>query len=64
MAIINKKTIKLELKKEKSKISSEALNIFINNQEIEIKKQLKILTRNAKLSGRKTIHPEDIDDMQ
>ncbi len=60
MRLISKKGIKEELKKFKIKIGNNSLNILIKIKENEIKQSLNVLIRNVRISGRKTIKPQDI----
>jgi len=59
MGLINKKGIREEFSKSGFRISNEAIEFIIKLKEESIKKEIALIMREAKLSGRKNIKKED-----
>jgi len=62
MGTINKKALKKEFSRKGFRVNSKILELFINLIEKKLKTDTEKITRNARLSGRKTIRKEDFEE--
>lgn len=63
MAIINKNALKREFNKLGMRIGKDVLDFYIQIEKKKINNEIEKIVRNAKISGRKTIRKEDVDEI-
>ena len=62
MGTLNRKGLKKKLAERGFRIGKNVLEFFIQLKEKEIGKEIEKIVRNARLSGRKTIKKEDVEE--
>lgn len=62
MGLINKKSLKKKFKDKNAKINNEIARKFINKLEKDVDKNIEMIVRNMKISGRKVVREEDIEE--
>lgn len=60
MGLINKKLLKKKFKDKNAKISDEMARKFINKLEEDADKNIEVIVRNMRISGRKVVRGEDL----
>lgn len=60
MGLINKKSLKKKFKDKNAKISDEMARKFINKLERDVDKNIEMIVRNMRISGRKVVREEDL----